>query len=78
MSIDGRATLRALDGQFQYYSLEAAEALGLAGVSRLPCSWREAVDHFLRELDFIPADELPWVMGRALSQLLGWKEPATA
>jgi predicted TIM-barrel fold metal-dependent hydrolase len=44
-------------------------------VSRLPCSYREAVDHFLQELDFIPADELPWVMGRALSELLGWKEP---
>lgn len=41
-------------------------------VSRLPCSYREAVDHFLRELDFIPREELPWVMGQGLSQLLRW------
>jgi predicted TIM-barrel fold metal-dependent hydrolase len=46
-------------------------------VSRLPCSYREAVDHFLQELDFIPPAELSWVMGRALSHLLGWKEPAS-
>jgi predicted TIM-barrel fold metal-dependent hydrolase len=45
-------------------------------VSRLPCSYREAVDHFVQALDFIPAAELPWVMGRALSDLLRWPEPA--
>ena len=44
-------------------------------VSRLPCSYRQAVDHFLDELDFIPGAELPWVMGRGLSQLLQWEEP---
>ena len=43
-------------------------------VSRLPCSYRQAVDHFLEELQFIPAAELPWVMGRGLSQLLDWPE----
>jgi aconitate hydratase len=49
MSIDGRATLRALDGQFHYYSLEAAEALGLAGVSRLPCSLKVVLENALRQ-----------------------------
>ena len=49
MSIDGRATLRALNGQFQYYSLEAAEALGLAGVSRLPCSLKVVLENVLRQ-----------------------------
>ncbi|NML44571.1 amidohydrolase [Ramlibacter sp. G-1-2-2] len=39
-------------------------------VSRLPCSYRQAVDHFLEELDFIPAADQPWVMGQALSALL--------
>jgi hypothetical protein len=34
------------------------------------------VDHFVQALDFIPAAELPWVMGRALSDLLRWPEPA--
>lgn len=41
-------------------------------VSRLPCSYRQAVEHFLHELDFIPRAELPWVMGQGLSRLLGW------
>src|SRR5688572_11786111 len=49
MSIDGRATLRALNRQFQYYSLEAAEALGLAGVSRLPCSLKVVLENVLRQ-----------------------------
>ena len=44
-------------------------------VSRLPCSYREAVDHFLHELDFLPGADLPWVMGRGLSRLLCWDEP---
>lgn len=45
-------------------------------VSRLPCSYREAVEHFTRELDFIAPADLPWVMGGALSRLLCWPEPA--
>ena len=47
-------------------------------VSRLPCSYREAVAHFLHELDFIPRQDLPWVMGGALSKLLRWPEPQAA
>jgi aconitate hydratase len=49
MSIDGRATRRALNGEFHYYSLEAAEALGLAGVSRLPCSLKVVLENVLRQ-----------------------------
>lgn len=45
-------------------------------VSRLPCSYRQAVDHFLHELDFIPAAHQHWVMGGALSKLLRWPQPA--
>jgi predicted TIM-barrel fold metal-dependent hydrolase len=45
-------------------------------VSRLPGSYREAVDHFAHALDFIPAAELPWVMGGALSEVLRWPAPA--
>lgn len=41
-------------------------------VSRLPCSYRQAVDHFLQELRFIAPADLPWVMGRGLSQALRW------
>jgi aconitate hydratase len=46
--IDGRATLRALNG-LHYYSLEAAEALGLSGVSRLPCSLKVVLENVLRQ-----------------------------
>jgi aconitate hydratase len=49
MSIDGRATRRALNEAFDYYSLEAAEALGLAGVSRLPCSLKVVLENVLRQ-----------------------------
>src|SRR6185436_20886799 len=53
MSIDGRATLRALNGKFDgpvnFYSLEAAETLGLAGVSRLPCSLKVVLENVLRQ-----------------------------
>jgi aconitate hydratase len=57
MTIDGRATRRALngkfdeafDGAFDFYSLEAAEALGLSGVSRLPCSLKVVLENVLRQ-----------------------------
>ena len=44
MSIDGRARLAG----FEYYSLKA-EALGLAGVSRLPCSLKMVLENVLRQ-----------------------------
>ena len=49
MSFDGRATRRSLDARFEYYSLEVAEALGLAGVSRLPCSLKIVLENVLRQ-----------------------------
>ena len=49
MSIDGRATRRQLHDGIEYYSLEAAEALGLAGVSRLPCSLKVVLENVLRQ-----------------------------
>lgn len=45
-------------------------------VSRLPCSYRQALEHFTQELDFLPAQDLPWVMGRALSEMLDWPQAA--
>ena len=47
--IDGRATRRSLKEGFEYYSLEAAEALGLAGASRLPCSLKLMLENVLRQ-----------------------------
>ena len=52
MSISGSATrreLRAGGGVFDYYSLAAAEELGLAGVSRLPCSLKVVLENVLRQ-----------------------------
>ncbi|MBL0419041.1 amidohydrolase [Ramlibacter sp. AW1] len=44
-------------------------------VSRLPCSYRQAVEHFLHELDFIDRTDLPSVMGGAISRVLRWAQP---
>jgi aconitate hydratase len=49
MTIDGRATRRALNSELDYYSLEAAERLGLAGVSRLPFSLKVLLENVLRQ-----------------------------
>ena len=52
MTIAGGATRRELrvgDAVFDYYSLAAAEALGLAGVSRLPCSLKVVLENVLRQ-----------------------------
>jgi predicted TIM-barrel fold metal-dependent hydrolase len=40
--------------------------------SRLPCGYRECVDHFLYTLDFMDAEDKRWVMGRSLETLLRW------
>src|SRR4051812_14274954 len=49
MTIHGRATRRALNSEFDYYSLRAAEELGLAGVSRLPFSLKVVLENVLRQ-----------------------------
>jgi len=52
MSVAGGATRRELrvgGAVFDYYSLAAAEALGLAGVARLPCSLKVVLENVLRQ-----------------------------
>ncbi|MGQ0656200.1 MAG: aconitate hydratase AcnA [Betaproteobacteria bacterium] len=52
MSVKGAETRRELrvgGAAFDYYSLPAAEALGLAGVSRLPCSLKVVLENVLRQ-----------------------------
>jgi aconitate hydratase len=49
MTIDGRATRRALTSELHYYSLAVAEQLGLAGVSRLPFSLKVLLENVLRQ-----------------------------
>jgi L-fuconolactonase len=43
-------------------------------VTRLPCSYREVVTLFTEELDFLGEDDLSWIMGRGISEWLGWPE----
>ena len=43
--------------------------------TRLPCPWREAVALFTEELPFLSAEDKDWIMGRAISEWLGWPEP---
>jgi predicted TIM-barrel fold metal-dependent hydrolase len=40
--------------------------------TRLPCTWREAIDLFTVELPWLRGDDLELVMGRALCDWLGW------
>ncbi len=42
-------------------------------LSRLPCSYRQAVTLFTEELPFLSAGDKELVMGRAISDWLGWK-----
>ena len=36
------------------------------------CSYRQGVTHFTEELDFLCADDLDWIMGRAVRECLRW------
>lgn len=47
-------------------------------VSRLPCTYREAVDHLLHELDFLSETDKAMVMGQALSRVLRWPQAQVA
>jgi L-fuconolactonase len=41
-------------------------------LTRLPCSYRQAVTMFTEELEFLTDRDKEWVMGRALCAWLGW------
>lgn len=43
-------------------------------LTRLPCTYRQAVTHFTETLDFLSPQDLEWVMGRGVSEWLGWEE----
>jgi predicted TIM-barrel fold metal-dependent hydrolase len=42
-------------------------------LTRLPCSYRELVTLFTEELDPLSREELEWIMGRGVSEWLGWR-----
>lgn len=39
------------------------------------CTYRQCVTLFTEELDFLPADDLEWVMGRGIVECLSWPLP---
>jgi L-fuconolactonase len=41
-------------------------------LSRLRCSYREAVNLFAEALDFLSDDDRRWIMGNGVAQWLGW------
>ena len=43
-------------------------------LTRLPCTYRQAVTMFTEELGFLSGDDLEWVMGRGISSVLAWDE----
>lgn len=42
-------------------------------LTRLPCSYREAVTMFTEELDFLDEKDLEWIMGRGVREWLNWQ-----
>ena len=40
--------------------------------TRLACPWRQAVTLFTEELSWLSTDDREWIMGRGLSEWLGW------
>ena len=41
--------------------------------SRLPCSYRQGVTMFTEELPWLGGQDLDWVMGRGISEWIGWR-----
>jgi L-fuconolactonase len=45
-------------------------------LTRMPCSYRECIDLFAKELPWLRGEDLEWVMGRGVCEWLGWPLPA--
>jgi L-fuconolactonase len=44
-------------------------------LSRLTCSYRQAVTLFTEELEWLSAEDKEWIMGRGVCEWLGWELP---
>ncbi|MDB5866459.1 MAG: hypothetical protein JWO70_4265 [Betaproteobacteria bacterium] len=40
--------------------------------SRLPCTYSQGITMFTEEMPWLPAEDLDWIMGRGISEALGW------
>jgi predicted TIM-barrel fold metal-dependent hydrolase len=45
-------------------------------LTRLPCTYRQAITLFTEELPWLTTADLEWIMGRSLCGWLGWAMPA--
>ena len=45
-------------------------------LTRMPCSYRECIDLFTREMSWLRGQDLEWVMGRGVCEWLGWPLPS--
>lgn len=65
----------------QSYAREVFEAFGPrrffwgSDLTKLPCTYRQAITLFTEAIDWIPAEDKPWVMGRGLREWLHWNDP---
>ena len=41
-------------------------------LTRMPCTYRECIDMFTKELAWLKGEDLEWVMGRGVCAWLGW------
>jgi predicted TIM-barrel fold metal-dependent hydrolase len=41
-------------------------------LTRMPCTYRECIDLFAKELPWLKGEDLEWVMGRGVCEWLGW------
>jgi predicted TIM-barrel fold metal-dependent hydrolase len=46
-------------------------------LTRLPCSYRQAVTLFTEELPWLGGSDLEWVVGRGACEWLGWPPPSS-
>ena len=41
-------------------------------LTRMPCTYRECIDLFTKQLAWLKGEDLEWVMGRGVCEWLGW------
>jgi len=46
-------------------------------LSRLPCTYRQAVTLFTEEIPWLTSEDKEWIMGRGLCEWLRWELPKT-
>jgi L-fuconolactonase len=42
----------------------------------IPCTYGQAITMFAEELPWLRGEDLEWVMGRGICEILGWPSPA--